>query len=579
MTGADESGFDPITLEVIRNAVTATADEMGTVLAKTAYSTNIKDRKDFSCAVYSATGELIAQAEHIPLHLGLMTDSVRAALDRVSPLEPGDSVMHNDPYITGSHLPDVMIFTPVFAGDTVVAIVGNMAHHVDTGGVRPSKRDVVTEVFEEGIRFPPVKIRKQGTIDQELVDVFLHNLRTHQVSRGDFSAQLASTQRGETKILQLIEKYGQSTVVEYFDEMLDYSERRMRKSIAKISDGRSTFVDFIETDAAVNDAEEVRIEASVEVDGDELRVDFSGTDPEARGPINGTRPLTLSVVYYVVKAVVDPSLPPNDGAYRPITVDTPEGTIVNARFPSPTRMANSLTSQRIADVLLGAWYEIAPKRVTAASTGSNNLFSVVGQKRDSAEAYSYVETYGGGQGAKFDSDGMDGVHSNMTNTRNAPTEVLENTYPFEINRYGLVENSEGPGRFRGGMGITREIRLVNDASVGINTGRFRYKPWGVAGGEEASGSVVEVIDPAGNRDQISTTFFNREVPAGTTVVFRTAGGGGWGSPLERDPEKVARDVEAGLISPARARSVYGVVIEGGEIDEEQTRDLRADKQP
>jgi len=569
--------FDPITLEVIRNAVKATAEEMGTVLRRTAYSTNIKDRMDFSCAVYTGDGQTLAQAEHIPLHLGLMPDSVKVALDEVEDLRPGDSVMHNDPYVSGSHLFDVMVFTPVFYEGERVAVVGNLAHHVDVGGAGPAKKTDISEIFEEGIRFPPVKIREDGELNEELVDVFLHNLRTREVSSGDFSAQVGSTLKGESNVLELAEKYGKNTFTDYTDAILDYSENRMRESIADIPEGSGSFTDYIETDAPVSEADEIPISVAIEVRDDEIRVDFEGTSDQVRGPLNAARPLTLSCVYYVVKAVVDPTLPTNDGAYRPISVNTPEGSLVNATFPAPTQMANSLTCQRIADALLGAFKEIVPKRVMAACTGSMNAFSVIGEQLDGGETYSYVETYGGGQGAKWNDDGMDGVHTNMTNTRNAPVEVLENTYPFEIDRYEFVENSEGAGEFRGGVGMTREIRLGNDAAISINTARMRHPPWGVDGGRDGRGAEVDVVDPDGETESIETTFVNRELPAGARVKFRTAGGGGWGSPLERDPAAVADDVRGGLISPERAREVYGVVIEDGAVDESATAALRDER--
>jgi N-methylhydantoinase B len=573
-----KSEFDPVTLEVIRNAVRSTAEEMGTVLRRTAYSTNIKDRMDFSCAVYTADGQTLAQAEHIPLHLGLMTDSVKTALAGVGELEPGDSVMHNDPYVSGSHLYDVMVFTPVFHDGERIAVVGNLAHHVDVGGAGPAKKSDISEIFEEGIRFPPVKIRKNGELDEELVEVFLHNLRTRDVSSGDFSAQVGSTLKGESNVLEITEKYGPGTFTEYMDAILDYSEKRIRQSTRELPNGTGSFTDYIETKAPLSDADEIPITVEVEIADDEILVDFAGSSEQVRGPLNAARPLTLSCVYYVVKAVVDPSLPTNDGAYRPIRVHTPEGSIVNAEFPAPTQMANSLTCQRIADALLGAFEEIVPERVMAGCTGSMNAFGIIGQQPDSEEMYSYVETYGGGQGAKFDDDGMDGIHTNMTNTRNAPVEVLENTYPFEINRYQLVENSEGAGRFRGGMGMTREIEVTEDAAVSINTARMEHRPWGVDGGEDAHGSEVDIVDPDGARESVDTTFVNREIPANTRIQFRTAGGGGWGSPLDRAPEAVARDVRAGLVSESRAKDVYGVVLkDDGTVNRDATGSLRADR--
>jgi N-methylhydantoinase B len=569
--------YDPVTLEVVRNAVRTTAEEMGVILTRTAYSTNIKDRKDHSCAVYSRDGELVAQAEHIPLHLGMMPSAVKAAIEEVDDLRPGDSIMHNDPYLSGSHLPDVMIFTPVFHAGRRIGIVGNLAHHVDVGGAVPGSTSTeATEIFQEGIRVPPVKIRKEGEVDRELVDVFLHNVRTREVSRGDLSAQIASTLKGQEDVEALGEKYGPETIVEYMDGIMDYSEERMRASIAEIDDGTGSFTDHIEGDGVVPESEDIPIRAQIEIRGDEIDVDFAGTSKETEGPLNAVRPLTLACVYFVAKAVVDPDLPTNDGAYRPINVHTPEGTVVNATFPSPTGNANAITSQRVVDALLGAFKEIVPDRVMAACSGTMNGIMIGGAKPDSEELYSYVETYGGGQGAMPDLDGMDGVHTNMTNTRNAPVEVLENTYPFTIERYELVEDSEGAGRHRGGVGMTREIRLHNEVTLTVGTDRRRRSPWGAFGGLDAASTEISLVHRDGTREAVGTKAVH-DIEPDTKFVFRTAGGGGWGDPLSRPPKKVVRDVQDGIVSEERAESVYGVIVEDGELDADATEMLRADR--
>ena len=574
MTKPESADYDPVALEVIRNAIKSTAEEMGVTLTRTAYSTNIKDRKDLSCAVYSSDGELIAQAEHVPLHLGMMPSAVKAALEEVDTLEPGDSIMHNDPYLSGSHLPDVMVFTPVFNDGERVGIVGNLAHHVDVGGkAAGSTPPDATEIFQEGLRFPPVKIRKNSKVDQEIVDIFLNNLRTREVSKGDLSAQISSNLRGEQNITELAEKYGNEELTTNMDMILDYSEDRMRDSILEVKDGVGSFTDYIEGDGVVPESTDIPIEVEVEIDDDEIYIDFSGTSEQTEGPLNAVRPLTLSCVYFVTKAVIDPGLPTNDGAYRPVNVHTPEGTVVNANFPAPTGIANAITSQRIVDALLGAFREIVPNKVMTASAGTMNGVTIGGEKPESGEFYSYVETYGGGQGAMHNLDGMDGVHTNMTNTRNAPVEVLENTYPFEIKQYGLVNDSAGAGKHRGGLGIVREILIENDAQVTVGTDRKRHKPWGSYGGGDAEGTNITLTHPDGTTEDLGTKQ-TLEIEAGSTFLFKTAGGGGWGNPLVRPPEKVLENLEDGYISESAAKEEYGVVIEDGEVNNNATEKLR-----
>lgn len=571
-----QTDYDPVLLEVIRNAVKATAEEMGVTLTKTAFSTNIKDRKDLSCAVYTPDGDLIAQAEHIPVHLGMMPSAVKEGMKRLDSVNPGDSIIQNDPYVSGTHLPDVMVFTPVFHEGEQVAVVGSLAHHVDVGGATPGSMSTqVTSMVQEGLRIPPIKIARNGEIDKDLVNLLLSNLRTSEVSEGDLSAQFAANQIGKDNITQIIEKYGVDTFTEYLHKIMDYSESRMRGSIRELNDGVGEFTDYIEGDGVNSSEEDFPIHTKVEIRDDEIHVDFSGTTDQADGPINAVYPHALSCVYFVAKAIVDPQSPTNMGTYRPINVEAPEGSLVNARYPGPTGNSNLITCQRMVDTLLGAFREIVPDRVMTASTGTMNGLVIGGNKIDSDEIYSYVETYGGGMGSKYNLDGMDGVHTNMTNTRNAPVEVLENTYPFTVNRYELVENSEGPGEYRGGMGLTREIRIENDATVTVISDRKRNQPWGVDGGHSAGGTSIKLSGSDGTVEDLETKCVV-DVEGGSTFSFQTAGGGGWGAPTERDPDAVARDVRNNLISEQRARDIYGVVVEDDVLNVEATRKLRTD---
>jgi N-methylhydantoinase B len=570
------STVDPITLEVMRNACQSVAEEMGAALIRTALSPNIKDRRDCSTAIYTGDGELVAQAEHIPLHLGLMVSVVRKTLEKypVDRMEPGDAIITNDPYISGSHLPDIVMITPVFMEGECVALLANLAHHVDIGGIVPGGMPTIsTEIFQEGIRIPPVKLRKRGTVDEEMMSVITNNVRTGYEMRGDFQAQLAANNVGERRIREVISKYGVETTRFYMQAIMDYAERRMVSAIEEIPRGTYAFEDFLEGDGLTDDLLKVRV--SLAVEEGRIRVDFTGTSPQARGSVNCTRAVTLACVYYGLKSAIGPGLPSSGGTFRPVEVITPAGSLVNPRFPAPVSNANINTSQRITEVILGALAQVIQERVPAASTGSMSIFTVGGVDPRSEGYYSYVETYGGGQGALINEDGMDGVHVHMTNTMNTPTEVIEIAYPLRVERYGLVPGSEGPGRCRGGLGLTREVTTVGHrATISIGTERRRIRPWGLMGGKEGGPSDAWIVDPNGEKRGLPAKT-TTEVEAGTRIVLRTAGGGGFGDPLERDPESVAWDVLEGFIGEERAREAYGVVLdESGRPDREATDRLR-----
>ncbi len=565
---------DPVTLEVLRNALQSVAEEMGVTLTRTALSPNIKDRRDCSTALYTPAGELVAQAEHIPLHLGLMPTVVKAVLN-VFPfgeLAPGDAIIINDPYISGSHLPDVCLISPVFYGGEPLGLVANLAHHVDVGGVVPgSMSTTATEIFQEGLRIPPVKLSRGGVINQDLLRVLAHNVRTTGEFYGDIQAQLSANQVGAARLQELAERVGVRTLVHYMHEIIAYAERRLRAALKELTTGRYHFTDYLEGDGLSDD--QISIAVTLELAGGGVRVDFTGTSPQVPGPVNATRGVTLACVYFAVKAVADPGLPGSEGIARVVEVVTPPGTLVNPLFPAPVAHANINTAQRIADAVLGAFAQAAPHRVTAAGTGSMSNFTIGG--RDVRHRYySYVETYGGGQGAKCDQDGMDGVHVNMTNTLNTPVEVIEMNYPLRVERYGLIPNSGGPGRFRGGCGIVREIAVLDEAVVTVSTERNRRGPWGLAGGGRGRTARCTVRLP-GRQPEPKPGKFTSRVPPGTVITLETAGGGGFGDPFTRPPAAVRADVLHGLVSKEAALADYGVVLdENLEVDEEKTRATR-----
>jgi N-methylhydantoinase B len=551
---------DPATLEVMKNTLFSIAEEMGAILVRAAYSTNIKDRRDCSCAIYTGQGQLAAQAEHIPLHLGIMPSAVKALLrycdENVIEMEPGDALLFNDPFLTGSHTWDLMVASPIFHEGEMLAILGNLAHHVDIGEHR---RHVGGEALDEGLRIPPVKIQKRGGLDREILRLVKHNVRVDEMER-DLLAQIGTNRRGAARMTELVRDIGVGRMRLYMDELISYSERRLRSAISQLPQRQASFEDYVEGDGISSDLMKIRVTVSVE--GSDIYMDFTGTDPQVDGPLNAPLPVTLACAGYCVKCLTDPEAPSNEGIYRPIHVEAPEGSLVNARFPAAVSYANSVTCMRIVDVILGAFAQIIPDRVCAASTGTMNALNIKGVDPRFDRFYGYVETYAGGWGAMKGIDGLDATHTHMTNTMNAPVEAIEMAYPLRVINYGFIVDSEGAGEMRGGVGITREIEAIgHTATLGGRGDRTQIRPWGLAGGREASGSRYLKMHEDGQVEQLPSKFQGVLLKPGERLVIETAGGGGWGDPMERDPMLVQRDVVNGLISLERAREAYGVIID------------------
>jgi N-methylhydantoinase B len=569
--------IDGITLEVMKNAFHTVAEEMGMTLIRTALSTNIKDRMDCSTAIYTKDGELVAQAEHVPLHLGLMPSVVKEVLKvhPVETLEQGDAILINDPYISGSHLPDIFMISPIFYEGELVAIAGNIAHHVDVGGLVPGSMSVkATEIFQEGIRLPGVKISQGGKINEDLLRLIKTNVRTGREVVGDIYAQLAANNVAEKRMIDLIDRYSVEHVHLSMEEIMDYSDRRMRAAIQTVPDGNYEFQDIIEGDGIKDYPIDVKV--NVMVKDDEIEVDFTGTSKQAKGPVNSTLGVTSACVYYSIKSVLDPEVPPNAGAYRSLAIKAPKGTIVNPKFPAPVSNANLNTSQRITDTIFGALAKILPDDSMAACAGTMNGFAIGGFNPEEDDFFSYVETYGGGQGALNDLDGMDGVHTNMTNTLNTPVEVIEQSFPLLVNRYGLVDGSGGAGKHRGGLGLLREIEMLgDDFTVTLMSDRQKNSPWGLFGGNGGQTSACTLITPQGERKELSSKV-TMNVPKGSAVILSTSGGGGYGIALDRDPKLVEEDVIQGNVTIEQAQEQYGVVLnkEDLTVNEEKTEELR-----
>jgi N-methylhydantoinase B len=555
--------MDAITLEVMRNRFFAITEEMGAAIIRTAYSTNIKDRRDCSCALFDVNGDTIAQAEHIPVHSGVLPWGVKGVLNQIdkTQIKPGDLIMHNDPFIGGTHLPDIIMFGPVFYQGRLIAFVGNMAHHVDVGGMVPtSLTPEATEIFQEGIRFPPVKIRKEGILDQELLAIHRANVRTPYICSGDLAAQIAANNVGEQRFEEVCNEFGPETVLEAISELEKYCDRRMVVELEKIPAGIYEFTDYLEGDG-VSTEEPIEIKVKITTGGPQMKIDFTGTCPQVKGSINCVRPMVLACVYYVIRAITDPSIPPNSGSFKRIEVITPKGSLVNSEFPAATGSGNSITCQRIVDVLLGALAQAVPDRVCAAAVGSMNGIQIGGFNPETHSYFINGETVGGGYGGSKDQDGTSGIQTHMTNTRNTPVEVVEMILPVRVLRYGLLPDSEGPGLHRGGFGIERVLEfLTDDVTCQIISDRVNIPPWGLAGGKPAKGARFKIERKNGEVTHLQSKahiWFSKN----DRLYINTSGGGGWGDPRKRNYKLVAADVQDGLISKERAESEYGVDIE------------------
>ena len=560
---------DPIILEIMRNRIQSIADEMTAALVRTSYSTNIKDRRDCSCAILTTDGDVVAQTElGTPFHLGVMPAAAKAILKKypAKTLAQGDSIVSNLPYPTGpGHLSDVAILSPLYFGKEVVAVVCNQAHHVDMGGYAPGSMPFgVTEIYQEGLQIPPIKLFKKNKLDEEVFSLILQNIRTVKETKGDMLAQIAANNVGIKRLSELLDKYGKSTVRFYLEEILDYGEQNMLAGIKKLPRGMYTFEDYVEGDGITEDL--IKIKVTIKIKRDKVIVDFTGTDKQVKGPMNARISAAQACVYYVLKSIIDPEMPTNSGAYRPIEVKAEEGSLLQAQFPAAVCNANILTDQRLVDVILGALLKAIPERVVAACSGEMNLINVGGIDPNTSTYYNYVETYGGGQGAMHCRDGIDGIQTHMTNTRNAPVEVIEAVYPFQIEKYGLVPDSEGAGTYRGGLGITREIvMLADETCFSLSADRRKIGPWGVFGGRPGSTSDCIVISKNGKKNRLPSKI-TTTLKKGDKVVIVTPGGGGWGNPKKRDKKSVQWDVTEGFISKKNAGQTYGLKISHAKPD-------------
>ncbi len=554
---------DEVTLEIAGNLLLSIAEEMGVALIRSAYSTNIKERRDISTAVFDPKGNMVAQAEHVPMHLGSLLGIIKVVLERYGDaLQPGDMFMANDPYGGGgTHLPDITIAAPVFEDGKLIGWVANLAHHSDVGGKVPgSTSGDADSIFQEGLKIPVVRVMEAGKTDLDILHFVMANSRLPDERYGDLQAQLAANRIGIRRLKEAYARFGDDLVDSMY-ALQDYAERRLRAGIAELPDGTYTFTDYMD-DGGVASPDPITITVSLTIKGDSILFDFSGTHPQVEGPINVTYNGLLATVFYALKAFVDPDIPSNAGIYRVIEVKAEEGSIINCTNPAPVG-ARIDTCMRVADVIFGAFAQVAPDRAIAGCNSSCTTAIFSGSDpHDPSRFYVYLETIAGGAGASAANDGLSGVQVHMTNTSNLPVEALEMEYPYlEVLEYSLIPDSGGAGKTRGGLGILRRFEIKQDNILYTGLGdRQVFPPWGLNGGEHGSGGRYEIIRADGTTEHPPSKVTNVVLNKGDLVSVYTPGGGGYGPPKERDRERVLVDVIEGRVSPESAKEIYGVDV-------------------
>lgn len=515
---------DAISLEVFKNLFASVAEEMGVTLRRSSFSPNIRERLDFSCAVFDGQARMIAQAAHIPVHLGSMPASVAYAIEAFEEFHPGDVVVLNDPYHGGTHLPDITMLSPVFAGGDLVCFVASRAHHADVGGMSPGSLPLSTELYQEGIIIPPLKLKLSGWINEGAMALIIANSRNPEERLGDIEAQLASHRVGENRLLDMMVKYGVDTTLEHADALLDYSRKMTEAVIEKIPDGVYTYEDGMEGDGQAEF--NIPIRATVTVKGAEMTVDFEGSAPQVRGNVNAVSSIVRSATWYCVRLLAEDDVPVNHGCFQPVKVVTPEHSLLNPDFPAAVVAGNTETSQRVVDTVLGALAQALPDKIPAASQGTMNNFTVGGFMYDTQ--FVYYETIAGGLGASSQGNGLSGKQCHMTNTLNTPVEALEYSLPMRVWHYGLRDGSGGKGVFKGGDGVIREYEFLVPTTVTLYTERRIRAPYGLQGGDDGANGVNRVIRK-GKSETVSGKY-TTHLESGDRVIVETPGGGGWGKP-------------------------------------------------
>ena len=563
-------------LEIFRHSLKSIVEEMGVTLQRTAYSTNIKIRRDHTCALFDANLRHVAQHDIAPQHIGSLVSVVpRNVPEWEDELEPGDGILINDPYMGAVHLPDVMLISPLFHDGEIIGYAANSAHHVDIGGGTPGGiPNDSTELYAEGLIIPGVHAVENWEYDENTLGFILRNVRESKMRRGDYQAQLGANRIGEKRFAELHDSYGRDAVGSYLDELLDYTERRVRAAIEELPDGEYEARDEMDGDGIVDDPVELVLTLAVE--GDELTIDFTGTADENEGPLNCTPAMAFAGTMSVVMAFIGEDLPKNDGFYRPIETITPAGTMVNPTYDRPVAGGWEIP-MRAGDLVTKAFADAVPEETIGATKGIVCNVAYGGDDPRDDEGYVYYETVAGGYGGRAEKDGMDAVQTHFQNTANSPIEELEDEIPVYVRRYELITDSEGAGRQRGGLGVRRDLEFYDHkASFSLLTDRTRSGPWGVFGGRAASPARF-YRNPDTAAEETLASKSTTKLDPNEVVSVQTPGGGGYGDPLERDPQAVLADVRDGKVSAAKAAEEYGVVIDDG-VDtaatEAKRRELR-----
>jgi N-methylhydantoinase B len=550
--------FNPITLNLIKNALESTVDEMALTIVRTAYSSNLKNSMDFSTGFCSKQGELIAQGLCLPLHLGSLPDGMRAILKKYGgKIYPGDVFILNDPYEGGTHLPDIYVIKPIFVNNELLAFATTIAHHTDIGGrVAGGNACDCTEIYQEGLRIPPLKLYEQGKANEALFDIIAQNVRVPVNSLGDLRAQLSACHIGERGFMKLMETYGQRILLMYMEELLNYTEQLVRAGIKELPDGVFKFTDYIDDDGIEPDP--IPIKIKITISGDSLTADFAGTAKQVKGGINSPIPFTKSAVYACVRCLLPLDIPTNSGLFRPLKVLAPEGTVINPVMPAPVA-ARGLTGFRLANVVCGALAQVAPDKIPAAEVGGDTGISIGGYDAD-GDAFVFLEFLFGAWGGRPDKDGIDGNASIVVNFSNNPAEVIEAEYPLMIEEYGFVPDSGGAGQYRGGLAVVRQYQFTGEEAVlQIRSDRRKFLPYGLAGGKDGTPSMNILNPEMEHRMLPSKTLLT--IKRGDVLKHILAGAGGWGNPTKRDVQKIIADIRDDKITVEYAKREYGMNVD------------------
>lgn len=572
--------FNAIQIEILKNALTSIADEMALTILRTGHSTIIKDGADFSTALCDASGEMLAQGLTIPAHLGSIPDALKAVLAHFGDdFHPGDIIIQNDPYNGAMHLQDIFVFKPVFdRAGKLVCFACSIAHHTDVGGRVPgSNASDSTEIYQEGIRFPVLKLYEKGKPNQAVLDILAANVRVPDMVLGDLRATIAACHYGEREFLKLVERYGAERLPQLLNDYIDYTERLTRAEIAALPEGTYHFQDWIDDDGIGE--EPILLKVALTIKDGEVIADYTGSAPQVKGALNATLPFTRANTYLALRCVFEADLPNNGGFFRPIKVIAPEGTILNVRHPGACA-ARGLTGFRQADVVMGALAQAVPHKMMAAAEGGNTFVTIGGYDPEQGPFVHCDMIFGAWGGSRYrgDGDAMPMIPSNCTNI---PMEIIEASYPLRFERYGFVPDTGGPGRSRGGLSIVRDIKLLRgEAILQVRSDRRKYMPWGMESGKEGSMSL-NVLNPGTGAEQVMPSKITRQIHAGDVYRHVTGGGGGYGSPYERDTGEVIEDIRQGKLSPAYCEREYGVVVKPGtfDLDEGATAKRRGSAQP